>query len=266
MSLSPTLSAYAQHWVANLTYDLSRYAMFAIAVWLVICVLLRVPLARRKLRETSPAARQLITEFATSLRTVAIFSTVGLIAFSLERVGMLPGAAFALRLGWGWGIASLILMIVGHDAYFYWTHRAMHDRRLFRTFHRRHHKSHNPSPFSAYSFDLAEAAVQAIFVPIWMLLIPTSWPVVGLFMLHQIARNTLGHCGYEVFPARADGRPLLGFMTTTTHHDLHHAQAPWNFGLYFTHWDRWMGTEHPEYLARFAAASGQGLRRVEAEA
>jgi len=86
MSLPPTLAAYAQHWVANLSYDLSRYAMFAIAVWLVICVLLRVPLARRKLRETSPAARQLITEFATSLRTVAIFSTVGLIAFTLERV------------------------------------------------------------------------------------------------------------------------------------------------------------------------------------
>jgi sterol desaturase/sphingolipid hydroxylase (fatty acid hydroxylase superfamily) len=257
LSLSPTLIAYAQHWFANLTYDLSRYAMFAIAVWLVICVLLRGPLARRKLRETSPAARQLITEFATSLRTVAVFSTVGLIAFTLERMGMLPGAAFALRLGWGWGIASLILMIVGHDAYFYWTHRAMHERRLFRTFHRRHHKSHNPSPFSAYSFDLAEAAVQAIFVPIWMLLVPTSWPVVGLFMLHQIARNTLGHCGYEVFPARADGRPALGFMTTTTHHDLHHAQAPWNFGLYFTWWDRWMGTEHPEYLARFAAASGR---------
>ncbi|WP_372783334.1 sterol desaturase family protein [Phenylobacterium sp.] len=259
MSLSPTLTAYAQHWVTNLSYDLSRYAMFAIAVWLVICVLLRVPLARRKLRDTSPAARQLITEFATSLRTVAIFSTVGLIAFTLERVGMLPGAAFALRLGWSWGVASLILMILGHDAYFYWTHRAMHDPRLFRAFHRRHHRSHNPSPFSAYSFDVAEAAVMAAFVPIWMLLVPTSWPVVGLFMLHQIVRNTIGHCGYELFPANAEGRPLLGFLTTVTHHDLHHAQAGWNYGLYFSWWDRWMGTEHPEYLTRFAAASGRRL-------
>ena len=256
MSLPPSTAAYAHHWIANLGYDLSRYAIFSIAVWLVICVLLRGPMAGRKLRDTSPSTRQLMTEFAISLRTVAIFSTVGLIVFTLERVGMLPGAAFALRLGWGWGGVSLLLMIVGHDAYFYWTHRAMHDRRLFRTFHRRHHKSHNPSPFSAYSFDLAEAGVQAMFVPIWMLLVPTSWPVFGLFMLHQIARNTLGHCGYEVFPARADGRPLLGFMTTTTHHDLHHAHAPWNFGLYFTWWDRWMGTEHPEYLARFAATRG----------
>lgn len=260
MTISSSLATYAQHWLATLTYDLSRYALFSIGVWLVICVLLSRPLASRKLRETSPGARQLVTEFATSLRTVAIFSTVGLITFGLQRLGMLPGAALALHWGWGWGAVSLVLMIVGHDAYFYWTHRAMHDRRLFRTFHRRHHRSHNPSPFSAYSFDLAEAVVLAAFVPIWMLLVPTSWPVVGLFMLHQIVRNTLGHCGYEVLPSTADGRPLLGFMTTTTHHDLHHAQAGWNYGLYFTWWDRWMGTEHPEYLARFAAVSGRRLQ------
>jgi sterol desaturase/sphingolipid hydroxylase (fatty acid hydroxylase superfamily) len=55
-------------------------------------------------------------------------------------------------------------------------------------------------------------------------------------------------------PARADGRPLFDWLTTTTHHDLHHAQAGWNYGLYFTWWDRLMGTEHPEYHARFAAA------------
>lgn len=74
-----------------------------------------------------------------------------------------------------------------------------------------------------------------------MLLVPTQWPIVGLFMVHQIARNT------EIFPARRDGQPLLDFLTTSTHHDLHHATARWNYGLYFTWWDRWMGTEHPDY-------------------
>ncbi len=259
MTLARTLTAYAQQWLSNLSYDLSRYALFAIAVWLVIWVLLRHPLRHRKLRETTPAARQLVTEFFVSLRTVAIFSTVGLLMFGLERAALAPGPALALRLGWGWGGASLVLMVLAHDAYFYWSHRAMHDPRLFRAVHRRHHRSHNPSPFSAYSFDLAEAAVMAAFVPIWMLLVPTSWPVVGLFMLHQVVRNTIGHCGYELFPANAEGLPLLGFMTTVTHHDLHHAHAGCNYGLYFAWWDRWMGTEHPEYLARFAAASGRRL-------
>jgi uncharacterized protein (DUF2147 family) len=112
----------------------------------------------------------------------------------------------------------------------------------------------NPSPFTAYSFDLGEAAVMASFVPLWVFLVPTPWGVTGLFMLHQIVRNTLGHSGYELMPPRSDGRPMFDFLTTTTHHDLHHAQAGWNYGLYFTWWDRLMGTEHPAYHARYAEA------------
>lgn len=65
----------------------------------------------------------------------------------------------------------------------------------------------------------------------------------------------MGHCGYELFPANSDGKPLFGFLTTVTHHDLHHAKARCNYGLYFTWWDRLMGTEHPDYYERFASAT-----------
>lgn len=256
MFADPTLAAYVDRWIGNVSFDLAGYAAFAITLWFVMWIVLRVPMASRKIRRATPVARQLATEFAISLRTLAIFSTIGVVLFALERNGLFPGPSLAANWGWGWAIASLLFMIIAHDAYFYWTHRAMHGRRLLRWFHRRHHNSHNPSPFSAYSFDLSEAVVQAAFVPLWMAIVPTSWPIVGLFMVHQIARNTFGHCGYEVYPANSNGRPLLSFMTTTTHHDLHHAQGRYNFGLYFTWWDRWMGTEHPEYLARFAAVAG----------
>ncbi len=264
MIIDPSIAPYVDRWLTNLVYDLSRYAAFAVAIWLIVWVLLRVPMASRKIREATPAPRQLVTEFAVSLRSLAVFSTVGVIMFGLERNGLLPGPARAAGWGFAWGAVSLLLIVVAHDAYFYWTHRAMHDPGLIRWFHRRHHRSNNPSPFSAYSFDLSEAAVQAAFAPLWLMIVPTSWPVVGLFMLHQIARNTLGHCGYEVYPSNSAGHPLLGFMTTTTHHDLHHGHARWNYGLYFTWWDRWMGTEHPEYLARFAGATGSGRRTQEA--
>jgi sterol desaturase/sphingolipid hydroxylase (fatty acid hydroxylase superfamily) len=260
------VTAFAANWLQSLSTDITRYAVFAMATWFVLWVLLARALRHRKIRKNTPPTRQLLLEFAVSLRSIAIFSTVGLSMFALERAGLLPGPARAAEWGVAWSVASLTLMIIGQDAYFYWTHRAMHRPKLFRIFHRRHHRSHNPSPFSAYSFDLAEAAVQSAFVPIWMVLVPTSWPVVGLFMLHQIARNTLGHSGYELFPAGRDGRPLLGWLTTVTHHDLHHEQAGWNYALYFTWWDRLMGTEHPEYLARFAAASRRASTISAAEA
>jgi len=259
--IAPAIVTYGSRWLLNMATDLSRYAVFALATWLLLWVVLAVPLASRRIRAARPAARQLLTEFTVSLRSLAIFSTIGLIAFALERAGLLPGPTLGARWGYAWSAGSLLLMIVVHDTYFYWTHRLIHVPRLFRRFHRRHHRSHNPSPFTAYSFDLSEAALQAMFVPLWMILVPTTWSVVGLFMLHQVTRNTLGHSGYELFPAGPDGRPLFDLLTTVTHHDIHHEQPRWNYGLYFTWWDRWMGTEHPDYLARFAAVTGRSPRQ-----
>ncbi|ALL13330.1 sterol desaturase family protein [Caulobacter henricii] len=250
-----TIQPFLHNWLQAAQADVLRYAIFSVGVWLTLWVVLARPLAARKIRETRPPGRQLVLEFLISIRSVMIFSTVGLLSFSLFRAGWMPGPHIARDLGPVWFWISLVLMIVAHDAWFYWTHRLIHDRRLFRTFHRRHHRSNNPSPFTAYSFDLGEAVIAALFVPVWMMIVPTQWPVVGLYVLHQIARNTIGHSGYELFPARKDGRPLLPWLTTVTHHDLHHAQAGYNYGLYFTWWDRWMGTEHPDYLARFAEAT-----------
>ena len=253
------IADFATQWLINVRSDLTRYVVFAVAVWFILWIALARPLAGRKIRPDSPGAKQMLIEFGASVRSIAIFSTIGLFTFALERAGLLPGPRIAATWGTLWGWTSLALIIVAHDAYFYWMHRLIHDPRLFRTFHRRHHKSNNPSPFTAYSFDIGEAVIQGSFIPLWVLIVPTPWWVTGVFMLHQIVRNTLGHSGYELFPARRDGRPLFDWLTTHTHHDLHHAQAGWNYGLYFTWWDRLMGTEHPDYYARFAAATRKPL-------
>lgn len=251
-----TLTSHATIWLDIFLNDAGRYVVTAMAAWLILWVLLAKPLRRRKIRAARPPARQLLAEFAFSMRTATVFSLGGLTMYLMAMAGWLR-AEEAAALGWPWGIACLLLMILAHDAYFYWTHRLLHHRRFFRWAHRQHHRSHNPSPFTAYSFDLAEAILLTPFVPLWVLIVPTAWEVVALFMLHQILRNVIGHSGYELFPARADGRPLFDWMTTVTHHDLHHAQGGWNYGLYFTWWDRWMGTEHPDYHARFAIAAGR---------
>ena len=47
----------------------------------------------------------------------------------------------------------------------------------------------------------------------------------------------------------------VSWWNTTTHHDLHHSAGNYNYGLYFTWWDRMMGTEHPEYKERFRAVA-----------
>ncbi|MBU6372367.1 MAG: sterol desaturase family protein [Alphaproteobacteria bacterium] len=254
-ALGPLVATVAGQWIENFVVDLRRYVFAAPLAWLVICVILAPVLAHRKIRPTRPPARQLWIELACSVRSVAVFSTVALITFGLEKAGLLWGATWRMSGDLLPIVAGFVVSVVLHDAYFYWVHRAIHDPRLFRVFHRRHHRSHNPTPFTAYSFDLGEAALMAAFTPALVLALPIPWVAFGLFMLHQIARNVLGHCGYELFPAGKNGKPLFDWMTTVTHHDLHHAYAGCNYGLYFTWWDRWMRTEHPEYHARFAAVA-----------
>lgn len=236
--------------------DLFRYLIGAGGTFLVVNVLLARFLARRKIRPQRPARAQIIAEILASLRTVFIFSLVGLCITLAARHGWLNVYMDPAERGWPYFALNVVVLIVAHDAWFYWTHRLMHRPRLYRLFHRLHHRSNNPSPWTSYSFDIGEAVVNAVYLPVALALMPTSVLAAFIFTAHMMLRNAIGHCGYEVFPARRDGRPLFGWLTTVTHHDLHHARAGTNFGLYFTFWDRIMGTEDPSYVRAFARAVG----------
>ncbi|WP_293901237.1 sterol desaturase family protein [Phenylobacterium sp.] len=253
----------ARIWLLNIAIVLPVYVIFAGGVWFVLWVLLGRVLRPRKIREATPTPRQLRTEFLYSVRSVAIFATASIGVTLLARAGAYPLSDLAATWGPVWFWASLALMIVGQDAYIYWLHRWMHRSRWYRMLHRRHHLSHNPSPFTAYSFDLGEAVLMtAPFAILWPAIVPTPWAVSLLFLAHQIFRNTLLHAGYELTPARADGRPWFDWLTTSTHHDLHHGEAGYNYAAWFTWWDRWMGTEHPEYHVRYARAAGVAPARA----
>jgi sterol desaturase/sphingolipid hydroxylase (fatty acid hydroxylase superfamily) len=121
--------------------------------------------------------------------------------------------------------------------------------------HRVHHKSKTPTPWTAYAFAPPEAVLEAGILPVAAFLLPMHEITIFLFVTHMIVRNVIGHAGVELFPGWWLQAPLLKWVTTTTHHDLHHSHGGYNFGLYFTWWDKCMNTEHPEYADRFMAAS-----------
>ena len=126
--------------------------------------------------------------------------------------------------------------------------------------HRLHHRSTTPTPFAAYAFAAPEAAVQALFVSLWICLIPT--PDFALFLLLgiMIVRNVIGHAGTELHPRGMADHWLGGLFTTTVHHDLHHGGGfSHNYGLYFTWWDGMMGTEHPRYREIYREVTSREL-------
>lgn len=252
---------FATAWLFNIQYDLGRYLVATPAVYLLVHVVLRGWLHRRRIQSRVPGFRDIRRELIYSLLTAAIFAAVGVSIFAGVGAGVMEVYGGVERYGWGYFVGSIVIAIIAHDAYFYWTHRLMHHRRLFRLFHLAHHRSRTPTPFAAYAFAPAEAVVQAAFMPLFLLIVPMHEFAIFLFLAHMIARNAIGHSGHEWFPRGAAGSLWLGWLTTVTHHDMHHENVRGNYGLYFTWWDKLMGTEQPNYRARFDAVTG-GTRDI----
>ncbi|MBS1567620.1 MAG: sterol desaturase family protein, partial [Bacteroidetes bacterium] len=82
-----------------------------------------------------------------------------------------------------WVPLSVLLSLVVHDTYFYWMHRALHHKSLFRFTHLVHHESVNPSPWAAYSFHALEAVTEGLVVLVITLVMPVHPLSVILFTL-----------------------------------------------------------------------------------
>jgi lathosterol oxidase len=140
-----------------------------------------------------------------------------------------------------------LLMIFVHDTYFYWTHRLLHWKPLFKTVHVVHHFSNNPTPFSAYAFHPVEALIEIGIVPLIVFTIPYHVTALYFFTAYTLLMNVFGHMGYEFFPKGFASHKILKWHNTATNHNMHHRFVKCNYGLYFNIWDRMMKTNHPKY-------------------
>lgn len=211
-------------------------------------------LMARKIQKRTPMSADLKREIFHSAQTTALYGLVSIVGFTIHQAGF--GGVYTdieANGGWLWVAASVPLVLLAHDTWFYWTHRAMHHRKLFRLMHATHHKSRTPTPFTAYSFAPLEAISHASFAMLYTTLVPVHPGVMLFFIIFQISRNVMGHLGHEFHPRWWVDNRWTGWLNTPTHHDLHHSSGPYNFGLYFTWWDRMMGTEHPRYKEEFRA-------------
>lgn len=231
-----------------LSIDFLRYVLAAGLVWLIVEVLFRRRLARRRILDATRRPGQVRREFVYSMATIAIFATNGLLIWLLAANGVVEIYPRVATHGWPYWSFSLALIIVGHDAYFYWTHRWLHHRRWFWAVHGAHHVSRHPTPWAAYAFHPVEALIQTLYLPLYLLVMPTHAGVIGLFLLHMILRNAVGHSSHELFSWRWTRQGWGRWITPVSHHHFHHARNRGNFGLYFSWWDRWCGTEDESYL------------------
>lgn len=193
------------------------------------------------------STQQTKREIGYSLKSSLVFAIVGTGTYWLWQEGFTNIYTDIHEFSLWYLPLCFILYSFIHESYYYWVHRAMHHKSLYRSVHRAHHSSIVPSPWTAFSFHPWEALIESLILPALILVIPIHPVVLGCYLLLMTISSVINHLDIEIYPSflqRSDvGKLLIG----ATHHHYHHAEFTTNYGLYYTFWDKWMGTESDKF-------------------
>lgn len=160
-----------------------------------------------------------------------------------------------LELTWWSAIGMFAVSVVLYDAWFYWGHRLMHWRPLYKH-HFPHHRSVAPTVWSTDS----SSPVDTFAMQSYYLVAPIFLPIPAVALIaHRFwdhVNGQIGHSGFEYFADRTTRFPSP--MVCVTFHDQHHEHFNYNFANFFSIWDRLCGTLHPAYDDKVKAAGDAG--------
>ena len=246
-------SDFTHEFATGMVADLVRYFVFAGLPFLVFYVIFRSKLVRFKIQQKFPENKHMVREIGYSLVSMLIFNVVAVTVFILAKNGYtkIYTNIHAHSMWYFW--FSVVVFIVAHDTYFYWSHRLMHMKAIYPYVHLIHHRSVNPTPWATFSFHPTEAVMQVMILPIMVVAIPLHPLAILAWSMYQLMLNIGGHTGYEFFRSGFTRRIHTLWSNTATHHTMHHKHVNCNYGLYFNIWDRIMGTNHERYHEEFEA-------------
>lgn len=211
----------------------------------------------RKIGKRAYAVKQFRREIVWSAITTLIFATAGAATLLLWQKGATQVYEDIHTYPLWYAPLSLLTAMLLHETAYYWLHRWMHIPSIYRRVHQVHHESHIPSAFTAFSFHPLEGFLQALILPLILMLVPMHPIVILIYLLLMTLSAVVNHLDIEVYPARFHRHPVGKWLIGATHHSMHHKQHRYHFGLFFTFWDRWAGTEHPHFDERFEEATAK---------
>jgi sterol desaturase/sphingolipid hydroxylase (fatty acid hydroxylase superfamily) len=231
----------------NFIFLTLRYVFFSGIAFGIFWVWKKKYFEPHRIQSKFPKAQKIQSEIKYSISTFFIFALVGVGIYVARTTGYTKIYLSISDYGYMYFFFTIILSIVLHDAYFYFMHKLMHHKFLFKHVHMVHHNSINPSPFAAFSFHPLEAILEAGIVPLIVVSFPIHPLAILSLLLFMTALNVLGHLGYELYPSNFVRSKWTNWNNTSTHHNMHHQKFNCNYGLYFNWWDKLFNTNHESY-------------------
>lgn len=140
---------------------------------------------------------------------------------------------------WIFMVLSVVSFLMFTDCLIYWIHRALHHRLLYKHIHKPHHKWKIPTPYASHAFHPIDGFLQSVPYHIYPFLFPLhKLTYLALFMFVNFWTVSIHDGDYRV--------PLLlrPFINGSAHHTDHHLLYKYNYGQFFTFWDRIGGSFH----------------------
>jgi len=235
-------------WPTDVIFICIRYFIISGVAYFIFYVWKRKAFRHLRIQAKMPSIGFIKKEIFHSASTLVIYCGVSWLAFYLRGLGYTKVYLNIDDYGYSYFVLSVLIMIILHDTYFYWTHRIMHHPSIYHRVHRTHHISQNPTPWAAFSFHPYEALISTGHIPIILFFIPSHPYALFTFLSYMSFMNVLGHLGYEIFPRKFRESKIGVWHNASTYHHKHHEDFNTNFGLYFTFWDKLMKTfnYHPK--------------------
>jgi len=152
--------------VTYLAFTAIIIGRYFLIVWPIHWALWKRPAEKvkaRRLSKREPTAATIRNEIKLSNISAFIYAAPAAIVLEMWKAGgtaMYAGLPQGIG-GWGWVLASAFIYLFAQDTWFYFTHRIMHHRKLFKWTHEGHHRSVQPTPWASFSFDAIEAVSAA---------------------------------------------------------------------------------------------------------
>ena len=223
---------------ASIFFLLANLGIFAASV--VLCWFLGIAFRHRRIFDRWEPLRRI--ELAAAFSAIVLNAAVSVAGWKLWTMGHITLHASSI----GRAILDCGVMTLFMDLGMYFFHRVVHQPRLYRLFHRFHHRHESTNPISLFVLHPLEVIGFGSLMIVFLAAYPMSGPGLMAYLALNVLFGTLGHSGVEPFPERLRSIPVLELIGTSTFHAEHHEHPRYNFGFYTLVWDKLFGTLDPE--------------------
>lgn len=133
-------------------------------------------------------------------------------------------------------LASFVL----EDFYFYWMHRLLHWKKIYKHVHKVHHEHAAPFGIAAEYAHPVETVLLGIGTMIGPLLLMRHLLALWVWIAVRVLETVEDHSGYDV-PWNITN--CIPFWGGSVHHEHHHKTFEGNYASVFTIWDRVFQTD-----------------------